>query len=68
MTIDIEKLDPKIRNNPTKLGAVIISDKLLDQLMKIEALKDQLAKVQGSNTGIEYSSRLDELFEQIKQL
>ena len=68
MTIDIKKLPGEIKSNPGKLGAVLLADKVLCTGENIRAVKVQLAKTLDSNSGIEYSDGLDELFKLIEQL
>ncbi len=42
MAISIEKVPARIRNNPEKLGALIIADKLLDAVDKIAVLEKEI--------------------------
>lgn len=58
----------EFKNNPEKLGAVLNADQVLCTMDRIKAVKVQLAKTQNSETGIQYSANLDELFKLIDQL
>lgn len=51
MAIKIEKLPPEIRNNPAKLGNVLLADKYLSMTDRVKAVKQQREKISEPESG-----------------